>query len=462
MRLPSCRRLTVCVTLSLGLTACGGGSSGNSTTPPPQTYSIGGSVSGLAGGESVTLANGTDTLSVGGNTTFVFPTKVDQNGSYAVTVKTQPAAQKCVVSAGSGAGLMANVTAVAVACTDTPQYAYVVNNGDNTVSQYAINASGALAPLSVATVATGNLPQSVTVDPSRKYVYVTNLADNTISQYVIQSDGTLAPNTPATVPTGNGPWALAVDPSGTWAYVVNSADDTITQFSVNASGALVAAPIAPVVTGAEPWNITLSPDGKYAYVANHGNGAPPGMTISQYSVDADTGAIVPLNPATVPTAFPYPGGIAVDPTSSYAYLANIDGNTVSEFGIGAEGTLSSLSPASVATGTEPVFLAFDPTGKYAYAANYTVDVSSAAGTVSQYAVGTAGQLTPLAPAMVQAGTGPGWIAFDPFGKYAFVVNLGNGTTPGTVSEYSIGGDGALTLIGTQTAGLGSFMIATTY
>jgi len=453
----------VCLTLSFWLAGCGGGGGGGGGTPTPQAYTIGGAVSGLANGESVTLAdNGTDTVAVNGNTTFVFPTKIAQNGSYAVTVKTQPFAQNCKVSAGSGSGLAANVVTVAVACTNLPQYAYVVNNGNNTVSQYAIDASGTLSPLSVATVATGNSPQSVTVDPSNKYVYVTNLADNTISQYLIQSDGTLAPNTPATVATGRGPWALAVSPSGAWAYVVNSADSSISLFSVNASGALVAVTDGTVATGTEPWNVTLSPNGKYVYVANHGDLPPGGMTISQYAVDAGTGALTPLNPATLTTAFPYPGGIAVDPTSAYAYLSNINGNTVSEYGINADGTLSSLNPASVATGTEPVYLAFDPTGRYAYEANYTVDYSSAQGTVSQYAVGTGGQLTPLAPATVLAGTGPGWIAFDPFGKFAYVVNVGNGTLPGTVSEYAIGTGGALTLIGTATAGLKAFMIATAY
>jgi YVTN family beta-propeller protein len=463
MRLKFCRWLTVGVALSPVLAACGGGGGGGGSMP--STYTIGGAVSGLAAGESVTLAdNGSDTVAVSGDTTFVFPTSIDQNGSYAVTVKTQPPAQSCTVTAGSGSNLMANVTTVAVSCTDLPQYAYVVNNGDNTVSQYAIDVSGTLSPLSAATVATGNSPQSVTVDPSNKYVYVTNLADDTISQYVIQSDGTLAPNAPATVPTGHGPWAVAVSPSGSWAYVVNSADNTISLFSVGASGTLAAATAGPFTTGVGPWNVTLSPDGKYAYVANHGNGnvLPGGQTLSQYAVDASTGVLTPLNPAAITTAFPYPGGVTVDPTSSYAYLSNINGDTLSEYGIGTDGTLSSLNPASVATGTEPVFLAFDPTGKFAYEANYTVDVSAAQGTVSQYAVASGGQLTPLMPATVPAGIGPGWIAFDPFGKFAYVVNLGNGTLPGTVSEYAIAPDGGLTLIGTASAGLNAFMIATAY
>ena len=429
----------------------------------PQTYTVGGAVSGLASGESVSLANnGTDTLTVSGNNTFTFAAKVDQNGSYTVTVTAQPNGQSCTVMSGSGSGVSANVTAVSVACTNRPQYAYVVNNGSDTVSQYAIDASGTLSPLSVATVATGHLPESVTVDPTRKYVYVTNLSDNTVSQYVIQGDGSLAPNTPATVAAGHGPWALVASATGGWVYVVNSIDNTISEFSLNSSGSLVATNVAPVSTGVEPWHLTLSPDGKHAYVADHGNAAPGGMTIHQYGVDSNTGALTALNPATVPTAFPYPGGIAVDPTSAYVYLSNINGKSVSEFAIGTNGALTNLNPASVAAGTEPVYLTFDPTGKYAYEANYTLDFNPAPGTVSQYTVGTGGQLTPMATPAVVAGDGPAWITFDPFGKYAYVTNIGNGTQPGTVSEYAIGTDGALTLIGTENAGLNAFMITIAY
>jgi 6-phosphogluconolactonase (cycloisomerase 2 family) len=338
----------------------------------------------------------------------------------------------------------------------------VVNEGSDTVSQYSIDASGMLSPLSVATVATGHSPQSVTLDATRKYVYVTNTADNTVSQYVIQSDGTLAPNTPATVAAGLGPWASAASATGGWLYVVNSVANTVSQFSINDSGALVATAVAPVATGIKPWHLTLSPDGKYAYVADHGSAAPGGMTIHQYAVDPTTGALTALNPATVPTAFPYPGGIAVDPTSSYVYLSNINGKSVSEFMIGTGGVLTPLNPASVAAGTEPVYLAFDPTGQYAYEADYTLDFGAPPGSVSQYTVGTGGQLTPMVTPSVPAGDGPAWIAFDPFGKFAYVTNIGNGTQPGTVSEYAIGTDGALTLIGTVNAGLSAFMIATAY
>jgi len=451
--------------MALGLVGCGGGGGGGGGYTAPPTYSIGGAVTGLASGESVTLANGADMVTVSGNTTFVFATPIQQNGSYSVAVNAQPAGQSCVVSAASGSGVMANVTGVAVACTNLPQFAYVVNNGNNTVFQYSIDgATGLLVPQTVASVATGNSPQSVTVDPTHHFVYITNLTDNTISQYVIQSDGTLAPNTPATVATGLGPWAVTFGPSGNWAYVVNSIGNTISQFSVSSSGALVATAIAPVVAGTEPWNLTFSPDGKYAYVSDHGTGAPTaGMAVSQYSVGVSDGALAPLATPFIFTESTYPGGIAVDANSAYTYVANITGDTVSQYAIGADGTLSKLSPVTVPAGIEPAYVAIDPSNRYVYVANFTIDVHpGTAGTVSQYTLGAAGQLTPMATPAVTTGSGPGWIAFDSFGHYVYVTNSGNGTVPGTVSEYSIGADGALTSIGTITAGPSTFMIATTY
>jgi hypothetical protein len=82
--------------------------------------------------------------------------------------------------------------------------------------------------------------------------------------------------------------------------------------------------------------------------------------------------------------------------------------------------------------------------------------------VSQYTLVATGLLMPMATPSVAAGIGPGWIACDSFGHYAYVVNLGDGTSPGTVSEYSIGAGGALTLIGSVAAGRSAIMIATTY
>jgi len=90
---------------------------------PPTGYTIGGTVSGLAAGNSVTLRNnGVDDAVVGSNGAFTFMTSVDDAGSYAVTVQAQPTTpnQTCTVTNGSGTVAGANVTNVAVNCvTDT-------------------------------------------------------------------------------------------------------------------------------------------------------------------------------------------------------------------------------------------------------------------------------------------------------------------------------------------------------
>jgi hypothetical protein len=82
------------------------------------TYTIGGSVSGLAPGKSVVLQNNSgDDLTLVTNGSFSFATSMTDGDAYAVTALTQPAGQTCVVTSGSGTVGGANVTNVAVACS---------------------------------------------------------------------------------------------------------------------------------------------------------------------------------------------------------------------------------------------------------------------------------------------------------------------------------------------------------
>ncbi|HTT12232.1 MAG TPA: hypothetical protein VMG60_15200 [Burkholderiaceae bacterium] len=66
------------------------------------TSSLGGTISGLAPGTSVTLANGTTPLPVDVNGAFAFPGTLPVGTAYDVTVAVQPAGQTCVVRNGSG------------------------------------------------------------------------------------------------------------------------------------------------------------------------------------------------------------------------------------------------------------------------------------------------------------------------------------------------------------------------
>ncbi len=81
------------------------------------TYTIGGTVSGLSG--SVVLANnGGDARTVSANGSFTFATALTNGAAYAVTVTTQPTGQTCAISNGSGTVAAANVGNVAVTCSN--------------------------------------------------------------------------------------------------------------------------------------------------------------------------------------------------------------------------------------------------------------------------------------------------------------------------------------------------------
>jgi len=82
-----------------------------------QTYSVGGSVSGLAIGESVILQdNLADNLTVSTNTIFTFATSLANAATYSVSVLTSPAGKTCMVSHGSGTISGASVSNVNVFC----------------------------------------------------------------------------------------------------------------------------------------------------------------------------------------------------------------------------------------------------------------------------------------------------------------------------------------------------------
>ncbi len=82
------------------------------------SFTVGGSVSGLATGESVVLQNnGADSQTQSTNGNFVFSKQAD-GSSYAVTIATQPASQTCSVNDGSGSLAGADVSKVLVSCVN--------------------------------------------------------------------------------------------------------------------------------------------------------------------------------------------------------------------------------------------------------------------------------------------------------------------------------------------------------
>lgn len=104
----------------IALSGCGGSGEGSDTPPrpPAQTYSVGGTINGLAVGTSVVLLdNNGDALTVSADGNFTFSTALASGASYAITVGTEPTGQLCQVNNGLGTIGGANITNAVVSCT---------------------------------------------------------------------------------------------------------------------------------------------------------------------------------------------------------------------------------------------------------------------------------------------------------------------------------------------------------
>ena len=115
------RNLFALFLISVFVTACGGGGgSGSTNTSSNVTYSIGGTLNGLAEGNSITLANnGTDNLTLTTNGPFTFSTQKASGVAYTISISTLPANQPCSFSNNTGTVSASNVINVNVTCTWT-------------------------------------------------------------------------------------------------------------------------------------------------------------------------------------------------------------------------------------------------------------------------------------------------------------------------------------------------------
>ncbi|HEX3913331.1 MAG TPA: PASTA domain-containing protein [Steroidobacteraceae bacterium] len=327
-------------------------------------------------------------------------------------------------------------------------FAYVAN-GAGTLSAYSRNiATGALTPLSPATITvvasppTPSVLYGIAIDPSGKFLYV-------LGYYVL--NGTV---------TG-----------GIYGYAINPGD-----------GSLGAVPGSPFVSGGSPWSIVFDSTGAYAYVSSLDNG-----TVAAYALDQATGALTALTKlpyniggAAQPNSmirvadhiytadsFANPlqlftilagsglldeGGIggpfAIDPNTGASLVANASGSmllvpsstsdTSQTYDIMAfsiswyTGELTPLNSNPMLTTTSSLeaidpsnqFLFFtQPAGVEVYPVNTTTGI-----------IGSAVAGSPFATSDSQANASPSAVTFDSTGKFVYVVNRGSESLSGGTSN----------------------------
>ncbi|MEZ5486610.1 MAG: Ig-like domain-containing protein [Steroidobacteraceae bacterium] len=311
-------RFATLALLSALLVACGGGSSssrgggggGGGTPPnppgPPATYTIGGSVSGLASGATVVLQNnGGSDLTITANGSFRFPGSVNSGTSYAVTVLTQPStpAQVCSVSAGSGAAT-GNVSNIVVTCATT---LYTVGG---TVSGLASGASVVLQ---------NNGGMDLTVGANGSFTFPTGVPSGSAFAVTVLTQPSSPPQT-CTVSGGSG----TVGAANVNSVMVDCATDAYTvggTIAGLASGATVV-----LQGGAGLGTQTVTSNGSFAF----GMAVPSGTA---YTVSVLTQPAAPLQNCVVSA-----NGSG---TVASADVTNIQVNCTSLYTIG--GTVTGLA-----------------------------------------------------------------------------------------------------------------------
>ena len=433
------------------------------TSNPAQTFTIGGTVSGMTSGTLVLQDNGGDNLSITSGGAFTFAKALFNQAAYDVTILSQPTGQTCTVSNGSGTVPGANVTAPVVTCAASSPQTFsiggaIVGLSGSVALQEAAGGSvqtfTAYGPFAFSTALAGGAGYDVTVatQPTGQTCAVSG-GSGTVGTSNVNSITVSCSSNPAYSIGGS----VSGLNSGASVALVDNGSDTL---AVSTNGAFTFA--QPLPSGSS-YNITVSVEPlhqvcavtngtgtvngagvtsiavactagpQYAYVANS-NGA----NVSAYRIDASTGALTPIAGSPFPAGSD-PNSVAISPNGAFAYVANSVGANVSAYRIDAStGALTPIPGSPFAAGSYPYSVAISPNGAFAYVAN------ASGGNVSAYRIdASTGALTPIPGSPFAAGSDPNSVAISPNGAFAYVANaLG-----ANVSAYIIDAStGALTPI----------------
>jgi 6-phosphogluconolactonase (cycloisomerase 2 family) len=432
-----------------------------SVTCVTNTYSVGGTVSGLLGSGLTLQDNGGNDLGVATSGTFSFSAPVADSMAYSVSVKSQPVSpsQTCSVSNGAGTIATAAVTSVGISCVTNSYSVGGAVSGlsgsglvleDNGGNDLTISSNGSFsfsAPvLSGATysVSVKNQPtspsQTCTVVSGGGMISSSNAASVSVScvtnSYSIGGivSGLLGSGLTLQDNSGND---LAVTTNGSFAFsapVLSGMPYAVsvrTQPTSPAQKCIVAGANG-LVGGANLATVnvvcTASP-GRFAYVLT---GVAP-STVSVFAVDALNGTLTAIDGSPF-TSVTDGSDLAVSPAGTFLYvisdLTDPSQSSLAVFALDASSGAVQAQVGSSYTIPGAFQLAMDPAGKYLYVATSGVG----GGSVYGFSIdASTGSLTSVAGSPFSGGYSRG-LRVDPTGQYLYVSN----SQLGSVLAYSIG------------------------
>lgn len=137
--------------------------------------------------------------------------------------------------------------------TPSGAFAVIANSSTNNVSVMSVAAAtGTLTDIAGSPFAAGANPLAIAVDPTSKFAFVANEGDNTLSAYMMDSGGNLTAISGSPFAVGGQPQGVTVDPSGKFVYVA-TADGNVWAFTLNTG----TASLTPITGSPFPANGTL-------------------------------------------------------------------------------------------------------------------------------------------------------------------------------------------------------------
>jgi trimeric autotransporter adhesin len=212
------------------------------------------------------------------------------------------------------------------------------------------------------TDATLSAPTWILTDATGQYLYVVNSGNNTVSQYNINPSTGVISKLATPAPTDVAPLFAAADVNG-HLFVANESGPSVSAYTITTgTGVLVPIGSGPtMITGAtDTINVIANPNGNFLYVLDYGNGTTAGQVFS-YNLGASTGVIGSAIGSPQPTDVG-PTGMAIDPTGVLLAVDNYnDGSTagdISTFTIGSNGGITPTSMPTVPADVKAEFVVF--------------------------------------------------------------------------------------------------------
>ena len=291
------------------------------------------------------------------------------------------------------------------------RFVFVGNEGSNDVSAFAVNsATGALTAVPGSPFAAGKDPKAMALALpwwGGCNLYVVNAGSDTVSAYTIDTNtGALTPLSPATIATGKGPTSIVIDSNLGYAFVANNGgSNDISVFSLSPSG-LTPVPGSPFQAGGNPLSLDFGAGGKFLYSANPDATNP---SVSGFSIDPATGALSPVSGSPFP--LPVSHYMAIEqtgiqtgngPISGYLYVTT-DASIVGYAFDWTTGALTALPGFPVAAGANAYSVNIVG-NQFLYVAN------DGAANISGFTLDLlTGALTPMAGSPFPAGNHPKFV-----------------------------------------------------